>query len=181
MSGTKTVEDTRPFSVTYTREGLLLLLPSALTLTRLFITYILCIQLITGRWGFPLFSLACLTDVLDGWAARRFRSETGLGSLFDASADFVLVSSTSAFLIWRNLTSPLFLGLIVLAFMRFILVKPGRGCDPLGKHIGTALFISLGMILMYPAPFLATWSTFVASSYVVVSMILSTAIMAMRH
>ena len=166
---------TPSFSVINIRESLFLLLPSFLTSTRLFITCILCIQLIAGGWGFPLFSLACLTDIFDGWVARRFRSETSLGSLFDAFADFTLVLTTSAFLVWRQLISPWFLGLIVLAFIRFILTRPRPGCDPLGKHIGTVLFISLGLILVSPVPSLSAWSTAIASCYMVVSMVWSTA------
>lgn len=168
------MKDTHSFSVISIRERLFLLVPSFITLTRIFITYVLCIQLITGGWGFPLFSLACLTDIFDGWVARRFHSESNFGALFDAYADFILVVTTSGFLIWRNLMSIWFLGLIVLAFIRYILMRPGAGYDPLGKYIGTVLFISLGLILASPVPFLTTWSTTIASCYIVVSMSFST-------
>lgn len=169
------MKDIRSFSVIDVREGLFLLLPSLLTLTRLFITYVLCTHLIAGGWGFPLFSLACLTDVFDGWVARQFHSETSFGSLFDVFADFILVVSTSVFLIWRHLISLWFLGLIVFAFVRFIIAKPRPECDPLGKHIGTVLFVSLGLILALPVPFLSAWSTAIASCYLIASMVLSTA------
>lgn len=122
-----------------------------------------------------MFSLACLTDVFDGWVARRLHAETRLGALLDASVDFVLVFAASSFLVWRQLASPWFLGLIVLAFLRFVLAGPGRGGDPLGKHIGTVLFVSLGVVLAAPAPFVSAWSTAIASCYVVASMGLSTA------
>jgi phosphatidylglycerophosphate synthase len=116
-------------------------------------------------------------DFFDGWVARRFHSETSFGAIFDAFADFILVITMSCFLIQMNRIASWFIGLIIVAFIRFILVKPKPESDPLGKHIGTILFIALGLILAIPIPFLAVWSTTIASSYLVISMILSTVMM----
>ena len=91
----------------------------------------------------------------------------------DATADFILVSVTSTILIWRNLIPLWFLGLISLAFLRFILIRPRPGSDPLGKHIGTVLFISLGSILASPVAVFSSLSIALASSYIVVSMFVS--------
>jgi len=175
----KTVKDEPPSPNLVSREGLNLVIPSLLTSTRLLITCVLLARLGSGGWGLPLFSLACLTDALDGWAARRLHWETRAGSLLDASADFALVASTSAFLAWRRLAPAWFPALIVLCFARFILARPGPGRDPLGKHIGTVLFVALGLVLAIPAPFVSAWSTGVASCYMIVSMAVSSA-MTMR-
>ncbi len=40
-----------------------------------------------------IFLLACLTDALDGWVARRFNQKTVLGSYLDPIADKVLLMS----------------------------------------------------------------------------------------
>ncbi len=154
------------------RSSFLLCLPSLITSTRLFITYNLVLVLSGGGWGVPSYALACLTDLFDGKVARLLHSETGFGAAFDASADFLLIFSTSAILALRGLVSPWFLCLISYSFASFILSERKPVVDPLGKHIGTVLFIALGAILVYPIQFVATWSTIVASGYIVASMAL---------
>lgn len=117
----------------------------------------------------PIFVAACVTDLLDGVVARRLGSETRLGSRLDALADFLLVASVSSLLASEGLLSPLFVALIVLAFAQFVAVKPRAGADPLGKHIGTVLFVALGVTLAEPVWWVAQWSSLVASGYVVAS------------
>ncbi len=49
-----------------------------------------------------VFLLAMLSDVLDGWAARRFHSSSALGRIADAFTDKILVCGTFAFLAGGN-------------------------------------------------------------------------------
>ncbi|HIH88444.1 TPA: CDP-alcohol phosphatidyltransferase family protein [Candidatus Bathyarchaeota archaeon] len=173
MAGlTSVVEKTRLLHLGQLRGGFLLCLPSLITSTRLFITYNLVLVLSGGGWGVPIYALACLTDLFDGKVARLLHSETGFGAVFDASADFLLIFSTSAILSLRGLVSPWFLCLISYSFASFILSERKPVADPLGKHIGTVLFVAIGVVLVYPIQFVATWSTIVASSYIGASMAL---------
>ncbi len=146
--------------------------PSILTSTRFMATPLLLIQLQSGSLGVPIYIYACATDLLDGIIARRLHAESILGSMLDAFADFGLVAGVSAYLISVGLISPWFLALILLAFTQFVAAKPVPGSDPLGRHIGTVLFISLGLSLMYPTTWFVWWSTLVASGYVVASLAL---------
>ncbi len=146
--------------------------PSILTITRFMATPLLLIQLKSGTLGVPIYICACVTDLLDGVLARRLRVETVVGSMLDASADFTLISGAAAYFIGVGLLSPWFLGLVILAFAQFVVAKPKPGSDPLGRHIGTVLFISLGIVLIYPVHWFAWWSTLVASGYIVASLIL---------
>ena len=72
--------------------------PNALTLSRIFLVPFLVVVLLTkfeGReyLGLAIFLIAAVTDLLDGWVARRFGKVTRLGMLLDPIADKLLISA----------------------------------------------------------------------------------------
>ncbi len=73
-------------------------LPNALTVFRILLVPVLVVVLLTsieGKewWGLGLFLLASLTDLLDGFIARRWGKITRLGKLLDPAADKILTSA----------------------------------------------------------------------------------------
>lgn len=79
-------------------------LPNTLTLFRLVSIPLVVICLIfPGKWGSFLatifFGLAFITDILDGYFARKYGSITVLGKFLDPLADKILVSVTMIMLI----------------------------------------------------------------------------------
>lgn len=73
-------------------------LPNALTLLRIFLVPLLVVVLLTRMpakeyLALAVFLVAALTDLLDGWIARKFRKVTRLGMLLDPIADKILVSA----------------------------------------------------------------------------------------
>lgn len=73
-------------------------LPNALTLFRIFLVPLLVVVLLTRMpakeyLALLVFLVAALTDLLDGWIARKFRKVTRLGMLLDPIADKILVSA----------------------------------------------------------------------------------------
>jgi CDP-diacylglycerol---glycerol-3-phosphate 3-phosphatidyltransferase len=85
-------------------RGAALNLPNALSLLRLFaIPVILVCLLFPGRLGSflaaLLFSLAFITDFLDGYLARKYGTVTALGKFLDPLADKILVCMTLIMLI----------------------------------------------------------------------------------
>lgn len=74
-------------------------LPTSLTLARIFLIPFVVVVLLTKQmhnwayWGTGLFLAAALTDLFDGYLARRRRQVTTLGRLLDPIADKLLISS----------------------------------------------------------------------------------------
>ena len=73
-------------------------LPNTLTISRILLVPLLVAVLLTRteRWeliGGAIFAVAALTDVLDGYLARRRREITTLGVMLDPVADKILISS----------------------------------------------------------------------------------------
>ncbi len=74
-------------------------LPNALTLGRIFLIPFVVVVLLTRQmhnwafWGSGLFLAAALTDLFDGYLARRRKQVTTLGRLLDPIADKLLISS----------------------------------------------------------------------------------------
>ena len=76
-------------------------LPNALSLFRLLLTPVFALVFFSGRQGaYPaaaaVFAAAALTDVLDGYIARKHNSITKLGRVLDPLAD-KLMKATAAF------------------------------------------------------------------------------------
>jgi phosphatidylglycerophosphate synthase len=73
--------------------------PGLLTLARLPLA--VCFPFAIGRpaWAIAVLGAAALTDVLDGWAARRFHAETTTGALLDAIVDKVFVLTVAVTLL----------------------------------------------------------------------------------
>lgn len=72
--------------------------PNALTLFRIFLVPLLVVVLLTRMpakeyLALLVFLVAALTDLLDGWIARKFKKVTRLGMLLDPIADKILVSA----------------------------------------------------------------------------------------
>ena len=67
-------------------------LPTAITISRfLMVPVFIAVAERHPLWGFVVFSIASLTDLLDGYLARRSRQITKLGIILDPLADKFLV------------------------------------------------------------------------------------------
>src|SRR5918996_451573 len=127
-------------------------LPNALTVGRIFLVPLLVVVLLTkfeGRlvFGIPkelvgaaIFGVASLTDVLDGYLARRRKQITTLGQLMDPLADKLLITAALVSLVQMDL-APGWMVVVILGreFLVTVLrsIAHARGvvipASPLGK------------------------------------------------
>ncbi len=127
-------------------------LPNALTVGRIFLVPLLVVVLLTkfeGRLvfgiskdlvGAAIFGIAALTDVLDGYLARRRKQITTLGQLMDPLADKLLITAALVSLVQMDL-APAWMVAVILGreFAVTVLrsIAHGKGvvipASPLGK------------------------------------------------
>lgn len=113
-----------------------------------------------------VFVLACITDVIDGFIARKFNMITNLGKVLDPFADKLLKLSTLICFVTINVI-PLWFLIVMLILDLFLIVsgviilKQGIiiKSNIFGK-LGT-LFISLGVLLCFFYEHLNSWNLYV--------------------
>lgn len=132
---------------------MILTLPNMLTIGRIAaIPVIVALLFFDGRiapWmACVVFTIAALTDILDGYLARMMKTESRLGQLLDPIADKLLVGAVLLVLVGRGrVTDPTIIPAIVI-LCREILVSGLR------EHLAQ-VNVSL------PVTWLAKWKTFV--------------------
>lgn len=111
-------------------------LPNILTMLRVvsvpFFIYLLVQPDSNSRWfAFALFAVASITDLVDGYLARKFRQETELGKFLDPLADKALV--LGAFMTFLLMSSQIQIWMVfciigrdfLITAMRYLAVKQG--------------------------------------------------------
>ncbi len=104
-------------------------IPNILTLLRflsvpIFIYLLLQPDLNSRIIAFSLFALASITDLVDGYIARRFKQETELGKFMDPLADKALV--TAAFLTFIFLSAQVQLWMVLIIIGRDMMITAMR-------------------------------------------------------
>jgi CDP-diacylglycerol---glycerol-3-phosphate 3-phosphatidyltransferase len=95
-------------------------LPNALTIARIFLVPIVVAVLLAREigtwwafWGASLFLAAALTDLLDGYLARKRKQVTTLGRLLDPIADKLLISSALVALVQLDIVRAWMVAIII--------------------------------------------------------------------
>ncbi len=137
-------------------------LPNQLTLGRLVLCAVLVVILeFSGPWrgtaALVVFSLASITDFLDGYLARKWNLVTDLGKLLDPLADKILVSVAYIALV-REGMSPLWIVAVIISReflitgLRTLAAAKGviMAAEKIGKHktISQMVTVIVGLILM---------------------------------
>lgn len=105
-------------------------LPNAITFSRLCLSFVLFGLIQAGDcWLLTtaLFVIAVLTDVLDGWIARRYKLITQLGRIMDPFVDKFITSGTFLFLLPVADKSGVSPWMVVIVLGREMLVTSLRG------------------------------------------------------
>ncbi len=117
-------------------------LPNLLSLFRLFVTAFFILLIAYERYGLALFLflLQALSDLLDGFFARRMGAKTSLGAYLDPLADKVMLSSSYIVLCFQRivplwLVSAVLIRDLVISLGFFVIVKRGLTMSPVPSFI----------------------------------------------
>lgn len=129
-------------------------LANIITGSRLLLAPIIFLSILSNRFltAILLYSVALLTDVLDGFVARVTGSASKTGAFYDAGADFMLVFSGVLGLVLVNALSYWVLGLMILMFIKFVKMfgKSGSVYDRYGKGFGIFSLFFVPVALLSP-------------------------------
>jgi CDP-diacylglycerol---glycerol-3-phosphate 3-phosphatidyltransferase len=108
--------------------------------------------------GFFVFGLASLTDMVDGFLARKNKEVTVFGQLLDPTADKLLIASVLICLV-ENGTVPAWMAVIIIgreiAVTGFRAIASSRGhhipAFPLGKIKMILEIVTVGFLILGPA------------------------------
>lgn len=103
-------------------------LPNLLTLSRIILTPLFIYLLFWGGpngypWALAIFITAGITDIIDGYLARRLKVESRLGKLLDPTADKILVLSAFISFVTMDLV---YAWMVVLIILRDVLITAVR-------------------------------------------------------
>jgi len=135
-------------------------LPNSLTLLRIFMVPFLVVVLLTkfdGREyvGLAIFLIAAITDLLDGYFARKYKKITKLGILLDPIADKLLITSALISLVELGLAPAWMIVIIVgrefaVSGLRTIASQQGVtiAASPLGKGKTVTQVIAVALLIL---------------------------------
>ncbi|NTW61617.1 CDP-diacylglycerol--glycerol-3-phosphate 3-phosphatidyltransferase [Candidatus Saccharibacteria bacterium] len=126
---------------------------------------------VAARWlALAVFTIICLTDLLDGHLARRFDEVTDIGKIMDPLVDKFLILTTLAVICWLQPNERMIFGLtivvavreLVVSFLRYFAKLRGVviAANLSGKIKMVAQSIVVGLIVA-PIPDDGTWGRLV--------------------
>lgn len=98
-----------------------------------------------------LYIFSVSTDYLDGYLAKKFETNSTLGSYFDVIADFIFVSVMFLVFIFDKLYPSWIILFIIFIFAQFMLtnvLSKRTIYDPLGKYYGSLMYVGIGLTLL---------------------------------
>lgn len=120
-----------------------------------------------------LLAFSAATDFFDGYVARRFKVTSKFGGYYDATTDFVLMFGVFAFFSTRGFY-PLWL-LLVIALSLVIFLASSlyskKLYDPVGKYIGSTLYIGIVLTLIFPSQAIFSFVEFAFLGFFLVSLL----------
>ncbi len=113
------------------------------------------------------------TDFLDGYAARKFKVASRFGAYFDATTDFALMLGIYTGFFFAGYFSVWLLLLIAVAFAQFLVTSlyAKRLYDPVGKYLGSALYIGVVLTLLFPTPAVFLFVQFAFAGFLAASLV----------
>lgn len=136
-------------------------LPNYLTLLRLVLTFVIMGLLHLRNfpaacWAAGLFLFACITDLLDGWVARRRGLISDFGKIMDPLADKVLVLGLFLTFVQMQLVAAWMVAIILareffITGLRIFALHKGfvMAAESAGKHKTVSQMAAISLILLF--------------------------------
>jgi phosphatidylglycerophosphate synthase len=136
------------------------LVPSAISALRLVALpiFLYCFSAGNVLACIVVFGFSQVTDLFDGYAARKLKVASKAGAYFDVVTDFVFIAGIFAAFTLSGYYPVWIMALIAASFAQFIIssVYTKKLYDPLGRYIGSVLYIAIGLTLLSPTPVIFT-------------------------
>ena len=128
-------------------------IPNAITLLRLIAIphLIYSFNYLSMFVTFSIFLSAIISDLVDGYVARKISSTSKIGAYLDVIVDFIFITGMYFFFSVKGIYSPWLLLVIVFVFAQFIIsniLLKQTIYDPIGKYFGSILFGSIGVTIL---------------------------------
>ncbi|MGZ7119585.1 MAG: CDP-alcohol phosphatidyltransferase family protein [Methanobacterium sp.] len=158
-----------------TKKRFIKFLPSLITSLRiLFIPLFLYVFFLNlNTISFLLFLSLSLTDVLDGYIARKMDTTSSIGAYFDTITDFILLFTAFSAFVIKGIYPYWILILIMFMFLQFILTSNIKMpvYDPVGKYFGAVLFGGALITLLFENTFLYDIITIFILIFAIISLL----------
>jgi phosphatidylglycerophosphate synthase len=99
-----------------------------------------------------LLAFCAATDYFDGYYARKLNVTSKFGAYFDATTDFVITGGIFVLFTYLGFYPVWLVLLIGVSFIQFVVtsVYAKKLYDPIGRYIGSALYIGIVLTLLLP-------------------------------
>jgi CDP-diacylglycerol--glycerol-3-phosphate 3-phosphatidyltransferase/cardiolipin synthase len=128
-------------------------IPNFLSLGRFIAAPVIFYALLNNLFlfSFIVMVIAAITDVLDGYIARKIDGFTDFGSYLDVTADFAIIIIVFLAFVINGWYDPLVLLLIIIMFALFIATSNLKQpiYDPIGKYLGTYLILMIFLSILF--------------------------------
>jgi phosphatidylglycerophosphate synthase len=124
-----------------------------------------------------VFAIAAVTDLFDGYFARKLGAASRFGAYYDAVTDFIFVSGIFTAFIINSYYPTWMLLFIAVSFAHFLLTSlyTKKLYDPLGRYIGSTLYIAIALTLLSPTTLTFNFVQIGFSLFAIISFIARTA------
>jgi len=153
----------------------LILIPTAISSIRIAVLPLFFYLYNSGNTAFCLvfFALAAATDLLDGYSARKLKVTSKFGGYYDATTDFALIIGIYLLFAAEGFYPIWLLILITASFAQFLATNryAKKPYDPVGRYIGSALYIGIVLTLVSPEQVTFAFVQYAFAVFFVVSIV----------
>ena len=119
-----------------------------------------------------LLGFAAATDFFDGYIARKLEATSKFGAYYDAATDFTLMFGIFTFFMLLGLYPVWLPILIAISFAQFLITShfSAKFYDPVGKYMGSALYIGVVLTVVFPSQETFTFVEYAFLGFFIVSL-----------